>query len=1167
MREDRVREVRRRLDENLSIDAFRRERRSTEAAATRFFQDLFVEVLDFEEPSTRGDETWRDLPVDEWGEETPATAARLVAEAGAFRVVYVELEEAIRVAERHAVQALVSADGQGGWTRRGTFLAVFHAPGADTWDLVTPYETGTEDLGTVRPVLRRFVLGAGATHRTVARSLGDVDGTESQFADRVDDAFRVDRVTEAFHGTYEDVFATLGDELRADGLGTRAADRYAHLTLTRLLVCHYLQAAGWMGERTDFVRWFHQQYEESGDAGRFHDTWLSALFFDGLNRPAGTAPDADLPDEVADAIADLPPVDGGLFEPCNLDETDVSLSDDALHGAVRGFLERYDVTATEATPYDVDVAVDPSMLGTLYESLATGRDGAEAGTVYTPRTEVDLICRLALYEQFRDEYDDPDADVDRRIVDFVFADPHECAPVDEVDAERFEAVLRDLRVVDPACGSGAFLVGMKRVVVELYRKLGWTPDYDLAAQIVSDNLYGVDVADWAVRVAEFRLWLSAVQGDEPHPGDRPGPPAGSSNLYVGDSLVPEMVGDDLAPEVDDAESSSTDEDGSAEGSDPRFVPERDCPEVMRNGGFDVVVGNPPYVRQEDIVGRGSGPARSGATSADAASDRRSGYKRRLREFVARRFDVEPYETSDLYLYFYVRGIDLLRDGGTLSFVTPNAWLDVDYGVRLQELLLANGEIEYLVENRTRRSFVDAAVNTAIAVVNRGSPDRLSGETTFVSTDVPYRRLDAVEVLSSASMDGDPETGVEAETLDFEDERVRVRTADSWRAITLSAGALWRLGGGTTLPTEDGAGVLPRGRYRSGKWGTFTRAPTVFFEMAGNASRPLSRLGDECELRRGTRTGANQFFYLPSTYYDARSDGESLVLTSTGEWPDAEYESELRIPREYWMHRTEHGWEPNLVVKTSRSFETTTFGLDSLELGDGLRYVFVADEPKSDLPRDARAYVEWGETYDPSRDDLGRKTTPFPSSVSSRGVAWYDVSDDLRRGDVLPMKNVHTRHAYWVPERRTWIDDRLHAIEVPGDETDRKFLAGLLNSTYGTLSCEVNGRANLGQGALDLATADHERTLVPPLDGVDDELKAAVAAQFDSFGRRRVTSIFDDLGAEEPDVVSFDTVATDRLELDRLVVGELLGFDEATLQRLYEATLRVVERRISKAESV
>jgi len=1133
MTDERTSVLRTRLNRELSLDTFEGRSESVGRAASQFFQDIFVQELGFEEPTTPpGDATGQPLPVDDWPEPAPATLARVVAGAGDVRVVYVELETLTRRAERWVVYALARSDRTGEWAVDGSFLAVFHAPGEDRWHLVTPSEA--DDITTRRPVLRRYTLGEGQTHRRVASALARLDASEAGLA--IEEAFRVEPVREAFHDDYRRTVETLGDELRAEGLAAADAERYAHLTLTRLLFLAFLQTEGWLGGRPDFLAWFYGRYEDVGDTGAFHATWLSALFFG--SHETGPASGAALPDDVAAVLADRPRANGGLFEVTDLDRTDAFLSDSTLRSVFRDVLAEYDFAVAEASPYDVDVAVDPGMLGTIYESLVADRDREAAGIFYTPRVEVDLLCRLALHEQLR-EHVAPDTVGERRLAAFVFDDPASWTPTDSDEVDALASALRGLTVLDPACGSGAFLVGMQQVLTELYGKLGREPDGDLDARLVTDSLHGVDIEDRAVRVAELRLWLSLVAGETRPPDDGPAFPDLSDTLRTGDSLLP----------------AAGDRDGASRDEGDGFSWPDAYPAILDDGGFDVVLGNPPYVRQEAIRDQGTGATRREGTTADGTQ---RSYKDRLRAFVADRFDVTPYRTSDLYLYFYVRAVDLLREGGTLSFLTPNAWLDVDYGVRLQELLLTAGELEYVVEDRARRTFDAADVNSAIAVVNRRGTGRLSNDPTFLAATAGYEELVFGDEMESMLVGGDG-----SETLTFQGETLQVSRTDTWRSIRLSAAALWRLGGGTTSGDD---GTVPAGSYRSGKWGKFVRAPTVFFEVVGAADPELVPLGRDCEVRRGTRTGANQFFYLPSKYYDAEPRGDTLHLRSTGDWPDDEYETELTIPREYWMHWTEDGWEPNRVLKTSRSFETPLVDLDALDVGEGLRYALVIDEPKSALPADVAAYVSWGESYDPSRDDLGRKTSAFPSSVSDRGVAWYDLTPALRRGDVLPMKNVDARHVYWVPERPTWIDDRLHGIEIPGGDTNRGFVAGVLNSTYGTLACEVNGRVNLGQGALDVATDDHRRTLVPPLDSVDEELKGRIAAQFERLGERPVDSIFAELGTSEPSEVTFDAVAGDRLALDRLVVQDLLGFDADTQREVYRGTLALVGQRIEKADT-
>ncbi|WP_423746773.1 Eco57I restriction-modification methylase domain-containing protein (plasmid) [Haladaptatus sp. SPP-AMP-3] len=1291
MCDDRTRVVRRHLDDGLSIGTFERESRPTEEAATRFFRTLFVQVLDFEAtPSSPGETPWGDLPVSDWSRESRAMAARVFAKAGPFRVVYVELEELTRTAERSVVRDIADSDLSGAWGGSGSFVAVFHAPGADVWHLVTPYEDGIGDITTGRPALRRHVLGAGETHRTVASALGGLNATADDLDDRIHDAFRLEPVTRRFHEGYTEMFDTLRTELREKGVAETAADRSAHLTLNRLSLLYFLQKTGRLGGRTDFLPWFLRQYERSDDVDCFHEKWLSALF-GRVDQPDGTPTDTTasndtavsdstalfdssalsdsapfpnssaFPGPVADALSERPELDGGIFRPDVVETNGAFLSDATLRSVVRDFFEGYSFTLAEERPDDIDIAVSPRILGTIYESFIAERERGEAGIFYTPRTEVDLLCRMALYEQFRDRLDIDEADAERRLVGFVFGDPIDWNPEPADPTDELESVLRSLDIVDPACGGGAFLVGMTEILTELYRKLGYAGTYGLKKRVLSENVSGVDIKPWAVHVAEMRLWLSLLRSEDgcptdTHPGDThpdaPRPdeqslfPDLSFDLLVGDTLVQNASADEHLPfeqlrhcadegddtggklegerrefvnrktrffegELDDPtlveaqrtnlvlaaleraidrqSASSTGTPTTLDGlerlrerveSDDRdgFVWELDFPAVMTTGGFDIVIGNPPYVRHENITpptAHQSGPdattdTTTTATAAtatdafrtDASRESKSAYKRALGEFVERRFDIAPYKTSDLYLYFYFRSMDVLREGGTLSFVTSNAWLDVDYGVRLQEFLLSEGDVRYLFESRARRTFEEADVNTALSVVNRNSSDRLSNDVEFVAAYTGYDRFVSGDVLEPVLVGSGTGT-----SLPFRGERLTLKTGDGWRSIGVPEPTLWRLGGASMTTDEDDGSVRPRGDYRSGKWGKYTRAPTVFFDIVGNADPELVPLGSHCAVQRGTRTGANQFFYLPSDYYDARPEGDSLVLTATGEWPDGGYATELEIPRSYWMHETADGWEPNLVLKTPKSFETPMFDPESLEPGRGLRYVLRIDEPRDELDGDVAEYVRWGEEYDPSRDDIGRKRTPFPSSVSGRGVEWYDLTEDLQRGDVLPMKNIDRRHAYWFPTQQPWIDNRLHGIEVPGGERNRRFVAGLLNSTYGALAAEVNGRVNLGQGALDIATDDHGRTPIPRLDVVDERLKADIATRFEQLGARPIASIFDELGTSNPESVSFERVAPDRLELDRLVVRDLLGLDEEVQLDLYRGVLKLTRQRVEKADSV
>lgn len=251
MTNEQAEEILSRLNNELSLENFENDYLDQDEAATQFFQDLFVQVLNFDQTtSALGDATWDDLKIHEWRDSAKAKSARLFAEHRNFRVVHVELKTLTRTAERNAIKSLTRSSQTGGWALDGSFLAVFHAPEEEVWHLVTPYEEGNDDITSGRPVLRRYTLGEGETHRTVAERLSMMDANKPRrLADRIDEAFHVKPVTEDFYEKYKNAFESLSDEFRDGGLDLEKADRYAHVTLNRLMFFYYLQKKGWIGGR------------------------------------------------------------------------------------------------------------------------------------------------------------------------------------------------------------------------------------------------------------------------------------------------------------------------------------------------------------------------------------------------------------------------------------------------------------------------------------------------------------------------------------------------------------------------------------------------------------------------------------------------------------------------------------------------------------------------------------------------------------------------------------------------------------------------------------------------------------------------------------------------------------------------------------------------------
>lgn len=1163
MSAERVQEVRERLDTDLSVEDFERDYRSTEESATQFFQDLFVQVLNFEEtPSPLGDATWQDLPVHEWPNEARANAARLFAEAGNFRVIYVELEKMTRTAERNAIRSLTRSDQTSGWAIEGSFLTLFHSPDEDIWHLVTPYEEGTDDITTGRPVLRRYTLGEGETHRTVAQGLSSMDASKGRLTERIDEAFRVKPVTEDFYENYKSAFDTLSKELRRKGLEIEGADRYAHVTLNRLLFFYYLQKKGWIGERKDFVRWFHEQYQESDDEDVFHEKWLSALFFDGMNKPAGEDIDADLPTDGESAIAGLPYMNGGLFQPSEEDELDTFLSDSALGSVIREFLEQYNFTVTEESPYDIDVAVDPAMLGKIYESLIAEQERGEAGIFYTPRVEVDLMCRMALYEQFCDHANDLDAEGKQRIVEFIFSEPQDWDVESSGKTEQLENILHELRIVDPACGSGAFLVGMKQVLTELYRKLGTTPDYHLKEQIINENLYGVDIKDWAVRVAEFRLWLSLVEGEEQLPDQRPVLPNFSFKLKVGDSLIQKLDGefvslDTLTRTVDgdtgnlltelkklkrehfEGEADRTQEieekqvellrnhiDGlidslSQEGSQQTLlgdtkddqvdddVEERieeleetrdaideagaagffmwdiDFSDVMVEGGFDIVIGNPPYVRQEDIIDQGIHPERLDQMEDSRVKELKKEYKGDLVSYVQNVFDLKPYKRSDIYVYFFFKGLDLLRDNGTLTYIASNSWLDVNYGQRLQEGLLRFSDLKYLLDNRAGPIFDDADVNTVITVANRtAGMEAVDRDTSFVTFEEYYEDIVHDDLMADVLVND----GENTSEIDYREETLQYNRLDTGRIVSITEAGLWRLGGGVVEKAEEesservyseqtGVGGLqagletysddrgdlkPVGSYSGEQnWSMYLQAPDIYYQILERNQNKLITLGSVADVFRGTRTGKNSYFY-----------------------PDEETTEKLNLPSDA-LHPT---------VKSPRPLTRPLVTRDDLDT----QVILIPEEPDDES---LKQYIEFGEEegYD---------------TGTTAGDPWYSLTDVVRKTQIFWQESHYTKHAAYYSEDPFYLDQQLYGIDPhEAEDLDEKLLAAILNSSFYALVTVLYGREMSGRSVKTTST-EIANFPIPDPQKLNDEDKKQMRDAFDDLMMEEMTAVYDEFDDPE-----------------------------------------------------
>lgn len=260
-----------------------------------------------------------------------------------------------------------------------------------------------------------------------------------------------------------------------------AIDAEALLILSRLLFLEFVQHKGWLnGERRFLV---DRLARETREGREFFSGVLLPLFFECLNTPLH---DRTL---AARRLGRIPYLNGGLFEPAPFERrhAEIHLSNALMHRVLEGLFARFEFRIEEDGA--AGAQVDPEMLGKVFESLMAEDERLSSGSFYTPREVVDVLVARAL-EEWRGR-----------------------ATPDEL-LERLETIT----VLDPACGSGAFLLSALGAIEKLWHDLatraGVPIPRDLRRRIVAGSLYGVDLKPEAVRLCELRLWLAIVSGTD-----------------------------------------------------------------------------------------------------------------------------------------------------------------------------------------------------------------------------------------------------------------------------------------------------------------------------------------------------------------------------------------------------------------------------------------------------------------------------------------------------------------------------------------------------------------------------------------------------------------------------------------------------------------------------
>ncbi|WP_368153456.1 Eco57I restriction-modification methylase domain-containing protein [Bacteroides cellulosilyticus] len=548
---------------------------------------------------------------------------------------------------------------------------------------------------------------------------------------------------------------------------------YVKKMMGRITFLHFLQRKGWMCGDLNYMQ---NMFENSVYKNDYLDSVLEPLFFGILNtKPAereALFANYGWDKSLLAEWKDIPYLNGGLFERDTEDEPESRFPSEYFKRLFQFFSE-YNFTIDENDPNDAEVGVDPEMLGKIFENLL--EDNKDKGAFYTPKEIVRYMCQESLIA-----YLETNTSVAKdKIRKFVLSPEDGVADIPDNKKPKLLTALEEVKICDPAIGSGAFPMGLLNELLHCREVLSGK-HYDRAEikkSIIQNNIYGVDIEKGAVDIARLRFWLSIVVDEE-----TPSPlPNLDYKIMQGNSLVESFMGVDLSKltyekeyKKDKGEISLFDDEKnrlqktvshllssyySCSDHDRKVKLQQEISDTINKqleeqaynpailgklktinlaennkfflwhtwfsdvfsrpsdcNGFDIVIGNPPYGANID----------------------------ELVPLYERLYPKTSHGYKDIYKYFYDFGLSICKKDGSLCYITPNTFLrQPRYGDLRRVLLEFNiTQILDLGEN----IFMDAVVPVAICICKNATYK--NNEVSFIDLTQIISIQNSKEVLNS-----------------------------------------------------------------------------------------------------------------------------------------------------------------------------------------------------------------------------------------------------------------------------------------------------------------------------------------------------------------------------------------------------------------------------------
>lgn len=687
-------------------------------------------------------------------------------------------------------------------------LACFYQEGNPTFrlSLITRSLNKKGEIDYSSSKRQSFTLGKNETTNTAEQNFQKLftNWQSSPTQATLSEAFSVEPVTKAFFESYKALYDEKLTFLSKDQAivnifakaypqedPQKAISTFIKKLLGRIVFLYFIQKKGWLGVPKDgkwgegdkkFLKNLYDNHNND-----FYEKALAPLFFESLNKDRRDDGDYS---PIFDCR--IPFLNGGLFEENGVDRDEMlcELLDKDFFADIFELFELYNFTIDESTPSEIEVGIDPEMLGKVFENLIDYNK--ELGAFYTRRGIVHFMCKNSLVLKLTQAF----GEENKEHIENLIYNQESDNDFARKNGRKILDTLKTLKILDPAIGSGAFPMGLLSEILSIHTTLDKTLDDSSLAKskraIIENNIYGIDIDSDAIEIAKLRFWLSiAVDEEEPRPL-----PNLDFKFMQGNSLLETLDGFELLPKdmvisnhskenldlscvniesfekiksnihqffqsekpnekQDIKESIRNEIDKILEeqiengenklsgiekditeikahgGKESKKIKEKEKQydklftqlnnaykfqesfinggfrtdllflyklffgEVFQEGGFDIVIGNPPYIRQEDIF---------------------------LKDQIKSEFGNFFNGTADIFTYFFAKGLQVLKTKGILSFITSNKWARAGYGTPLRKLILFNTFSSYIDFNGVK-AFENATVDTSItALIKSPSSD-------------------------------------------------------------------------------------------------------------------------------------------------------------------------------------------------------------------------------------------------------------------------------------------------------------------------------------------------------------------------------------------------------------------------------------------------------------